>query len=112
VARGHGREGQGTPFMAAWWLGRGKGAGGPELKGGRVASCGHAERGSAGGGGVWCRPRHGSGGSGDGLRPGAGEVDRGRAPGRGPARWEKEVGPTQLNNVDFRFKTNFKLNKI
>jgi hypothetical protein len=55
---------------------------------------------------------HGSGGSGDGLRPGAGEVDRGRAPGRGPARWEKEVGPTQLNSVDFRFKTNFKLNKI
>jgi hypothetical protein len=53
------------------------------------------------GGGVRCRPRHESGGRGDDLRPRVGEVDRGRAPGRGPARWEKEVGPAQLNSADF-----------
>jgi hypothetical protein len=46
------------------------------------------ERGRA----VRCRPRHGSDGRGDGLRLRAGEVDRGRAPGRGPARWEKGRG--------------------
>jgi hypothetical protein len=58
AAHGRGRGGRGekggraavVPFMVARWHDREKGAGGPELKGGRAVSCSHATPGGAGGG--------------------------------------------------------------
>jgi hypothetical protein len=38
-----------TPFMAARWHGREKGAGGSGVEGGQEASCGHVARGGTGG---------------------------------------------------------------